>query len=442
MRSVPSRSRRTAKASALVLAATLVLAGCGGGDDQKSPFTPPKGEEDAASSLGFPVVATRNTTRTATKDPVDAAASVASAAFPDGSDASRAKAVAIVDRKDWRSALAATALVAAPVTAPLLFSDGGKLPKATQDAIDTLKPRGSAAADGAQALLVGNVGRPSGLRAKSLEGADVYEQARAIDRFTTQARGRASDRVLIVNGDRPEFALPAAAWLAKSGDPVAFVTSRGVPAATARQLASHPRATLYVLGPSAVVRPSVTKTLRKYGTVKRVGGVTPVDNAVGFARYKDGSFGWNVVRPGHNFLVAQTSDTLGAITLAPLAASGLHGPLLLNDASDTLSVGLREYLRDIKPGFDPTDPDLDAADVPKNRAWLTGDVSNIGQKVQAQIDTLLEVASISRAPQGGDDGLPRGDEADAAPTVTTTPTPAPATPPGRTTSTTPTPRGR
>ncbi|MEV4419624.1 hypothetical protein AB0L40_06535 [Patulibacter sp. NPDC049589] len=432
MRPVPTRSRRATAAAALAVSAALVLAGCGGGDDAESPFTPPKGDDSSASALGFPVVATRNTTRTGTKDPVDAAAAVARAAYPDGSEASRAKAVTIVDDQDWRTALAATSLAAPPIGAPLLFSDGAKLPDATVSAIDALKPSGSDAAGKAQAVLVGKVGRPSGLRTDAIEGADPYELARAIDRYTTQARGRSSDRVLVVSADRPEYAVPAAAWLAKSGDPLAFVTSKGIPPATARQLASHPKATIYVLGPSAVVRPSVTKQLRKYGTVKRVGGVSPTDNAIGFARYKDGSFGWNVNQPGHGFLIARDTDTLGAISLAPFAASGLHGPLLLLDSSDQLSVPVREYLRDVKQGYYPDDPTLDATAVARyNRAWLTGDVSQISAKVQAQIDTLLELAPVDDSPSGGDDGLPRDGSGTTtapksttkAPATTTTPTP-------------------
>lgn len=437
MRTVPTRPRATAGLVAAAAAAALVLAGCGGSDED-SPFAAPKGESEAAASLGIPVVATRNTTRTATDDPVVAAAAVARAAFPGGSDASRAKAVAIVDRKDWRTALAATALVASPISAPLLFSDGSELPDATNEAIDSLKPSG-VADGGAQALRIGDVGRPTGVRSDDIAGKDPYELARAIDRYTTQARSRASDRVLVVSAERPEFAVPAAAWLAKTGDPVAFVTRTGIPPATARQLAAHPKATLYVLGPSKVVRPAVTRQLRKYGTVKRVGGVGPVENAIGFARFKDGSFGWDAVQPGRNFLVARTSDTLGAITLAPFGTSGLHGPILLNDEPDALSVPLREYLRDVKPGFDPTVAELDASHVVKSRAWLAGGVAQIGADVQAQLDTLLEVGPVSREPTGGDDGLPReGEPGAAAPTTTTGATTA-AAPPTRT-STTPTPR--
>lgn len=443
MRPVLPRPRRAATALVAVAATTAVLAGCGGGDDAGSPFQTPKGESDAAASLGIPVVATRNTTRTATDDPVDAAAAVARAAFPGGSDASRAKAVAVVDKADWRAALAASALVAPPVSAPVVFSDGASLPKATQDAIDALKPSGGSGGAGVQAFRVGNVGRPSGVRTENLTGANPYELARSIDRYTTQARSKTADRVVIVNGDHPEFAIPAAAWLAKTGDPVAFVTDQGIPAATARQLAAHPKATLYVLGPSKIVRPAVTKQLRKYGTVKRVGGVDAVSNAIGFARYKDGAFGWNVNRPGHGFTLARTTDTLGAITLAPLAASGFHGPLLLTDSASALPPAVSGYLLDVKPGYYPDDPALDATQAGGyNRAWISGDVKAIDEKEQAQLDALLEIAPVDTSANAGEsaDTAPKAEretrgeakpsakskaEADRPRTTTTTPAPKP-----------------
>ncbi|CAB4934317.1 unannotated protein [freshwater metagenome] len=442
MRPVLPRPRRTPTALLAAVAVTATLAGCGGDDDTGSPFKTPKGESKAAASLGIPVVATRNTTRTATGDPVDAAAAVARAAFPGGSDASRAKAVAIVDKGDWRVALAASALVAPPVSAPLLFSDGTSLPDPTEEAVEALDPSGGTGGEGAQALRIGDVGRPSGLRTENVAGEGPYELARAIDRYTTQARGRTADRVLVVSADRPEFAIPAAAWLAKSGDPVAFVTSKGIPAATARQLAAHPKATLYVLGPSAVVRPAVTKQLRRYGTVKRMGGVDPVQNAVGFARYKDGAFGWNVNRPGHGFTLARSTDTLGAITLAPLAASGLHGPLLLTDSANALPEAVAGYLLDVKPGYYPDDPALDATQAGGyNRAWITGDVSAIDEGQQAQLDALLEIAPVDTSPNAGEtaDSATRSDrESRGGPGPTTTGQAGAATP--GTTTAAPTPR--
>lgn len=415
----PMRTERVSPRRAPVLLAALVtgaaaLAGCGGGDDKPaSPFVAPKGESKAAANLGFPVVATRNTTRTATNDPDAAAAGIARAIYSGGAAETQARVVTLVDRNDWRASLAATSLMATPIGAPILFSDGDQLPAATTEALTALRPVGSDVAGGAQAIRIGNVGRPSGLRTSDVGGADAYELALAIDRFGAAARSRSSNRVVVVSADAPELAVPAASWLAKTGDPVAFVTKDGIPPATARQLRTHPGAKLYVLGPESAVSPAVAKQLRRYGTVRRIGDADPVKNAIAFARFSDGTFGWNVNEPGHGFTFARAGDPLPAITLAPLSATGLHGPLLLLDSASKLPEPIRQYLLDVQPGYQN-----DPARGVYNRGWLTGDVSAIDVAVQSQLDALMEIVPVRGA---------TATEGATAPATTTGATPAPKT---------------
>lgn len=416
----PARSARRPLA-VLAVAAGLALAGCGDGGDGGS-VAAPKGEPKAVADLGFPVVATRNTTRTATNDPAVAAAAVARAIYSGGAAETQARAVAIVDQGDWRAALAATSLMASPLGAPVLFSAGGALPDTTKDAIAALRPAGSAAAGGAQAILVGEVGRPSGLRTTDVAGTDGLEIATAVDRFIRATRTRTTNRVLIVSADHPDFAAPAASWLAKSGDALGFVRGDEIPASTVRLLRSHPKAEIYVLGPTEVITPAATKALRAYGTVRRVGGADPVANAVGFARYSDKSFGWNVNEPGHGFTFARSGQILDAVTLAPFSASGLHGPLLLLDSADRLPEPVQRYLIDVQPGYQ-TDPTRGVY----NRGWLTGDITRISATLQSQLDALLEIAPVRTATRTTEAAPPSAET--APPTSTTTRTP---TPPART----------
>ena len=63
-------------------------------------------------------------------DPTQTAAAIARAVFPD--PARKPSAVTIVDATDWRVAVAASALMAAPFRAPILFSDGTSLPGAVE----------------------------------------------------------------------------------------------------------------------------------------------------------------------------------------------------------------------------------------------------------------------------------------------------------------------
>ena len=57
----------------------------------------------------------------------------------------------------------------------------------------------------------------------------------------------------------------------------------------------------------------------------------PVANAIAFARYVDGTFGWNINDPGHGFVIANSSRPADAAAAAALSGSGTWGPLLLTD---------------------------------------------------------------------------------------------------------------
>src|SRR6185295_19461961 len=100
----------------------------------------------------------------------------------------------------------------------------------------------------------------------------------------------------------------------------------------------------------------------------RVGGDDPVSNAIAFARYVNGSFGWNINDPGHGFVIANDSRALDAAAASALSASGDWGPLLLTDDPTHVPAPLRSYLLDVKPGYvsDPTRAVY-------NHLWLIGD---------------------------------------------------------------------
>ena len=114
-------------------------------------------EEPAGPALGFPVFATKNTTRVGGADPVADAAAVAQAVFPSRSEDTRPAAVVLVDQDDWRAGIAASQLAAAPVRAPVLFTEGDQLPEASADALDKLQPTGARQAGNAQVIRIGDV---------------------------------------------------------------------------------------------------------------------------------------------------------------------------------------------------------------------------------------------------------------------------------------------
>jgi hypothetical protein len=397
---MPSRRRLVALLAVALLG--LVAAGCGrgSGDDggspdstaKTTPTTGAKGTETTASEdLGFPTFATKNTTRIGGADPIADAAAAARAVYTGASRITRPQAVVLADVKDWRIGLAASVLMSAPIRAPLLYADGpDKLPPATQNALDALQPTGSKDAGGAQVVRVGSVPKLNGIKTTDLRGTDPFALARAIDAFQAAARGTTSDRVLVVSADAPAYAMPAAAWAAKAGDPVLFVHKDSVPEDTRAAISAHQQPKIYVLGNKSAVADRTLTALRKLGSVTRIGGATPAATSVAFARFVDGAFGWGVVDPGHGFVFANTTRPADAGAAAPLSASGTYGPLLTLDDPAKLPRELQSYLLDVQPGY-TRDPVRGVY----NHGWIIGDESAISVPVQSQIDSLLEIVPVN-----------------------------------------------
>ncbi len=378
----------------------LCAAGCGGGDDggddegprQSQPVLGAKGDEeqaDNAPALGFPIFATKNTTRVAGADAVANAAGVARAVYPSRTDESSPRTVVIVEQGDWRAAISAAQLMARPLRAPVLFSNGGELPAASAEALEELAPTGANEIGGTQVIRIGNAAKPENRRVKDVTGSSSASLARGIDRLQTTAAGSPTGAVLVAPADSPEFAMPAAAWAAKSGDPVLWTLKDSLPAETRAAIEAHPKTRIYVLGPPEAIAESVVTELGKLGKTKRISGADAVSNAIAFARFTDGRFGWNVVDPGHGLVFANIARTLDAAAGSALSGSGQYGPLLLLTEAASLPAPVQEYLLDIQPGYE-NDPVRGVY----NHGWLMGDETAISADVQSRIDALLEIQPV------------------------------------------------
>jgi ell wall binding domain 2 (CWB2) len=387
--------RRPAAALVVACASVLAVAACGKSDEQ--PTTAPqigkKGSQPkAAQQLGFPVFATRNTTRVGGADPVADAAAVAQAVFPGTADVTRPGAVTMVDANSWQDGVAASVLFSAPLRAPILLSQGSNVPAATATALEALAPRGEKKLDGAQAVRIGSAAQPSGLKATHLAGHNVFATAAKIDRLATRANGKPTSQVMVVSSERPEFAMPAAGYAAKSGDPVLFVRTGSVPPETIAALKAHRTPDIFILGPESVVSRAVEERLRKLGDVTRIEGADPVVNAIAFARYTNGKFGWGVIDPGHGLVFANQRRALDAAAAAALSGTGPYGPLLLVSDAEQMPALLERYLLDIQPGYEK-----DPVRGVYNHGWLIGDDAAVSEAVQARIDALLQIVPVDRS---------------------------------------------
>ncbi len=347
-------------------------------------------ESAGAEALGFPAFATDNTTRVAGSDPARVAAAAALAVFPSTSPSLRPPAVTLVGEDDWAAAIAAAVLIAPPVRAPLLFSAPDEAPEVTAEVLETLEPAGEDSAEGAAAYAIGGVAAPLEGKVTKVVGSSPAALAAAIAILRDRLAGSGPKHVVIAPLSEPEFAAPAAAWAARSGDPVLFTGPGRLPQPTLTALRAHPGTPAFVLGPPAAISQGAVKEIERIdGPVKRISGKDPVASAIAFARFAAGDFGWNVNDPGHGFVLARAEDPLDAAAASALSSAGTWGPLLLTDSADKVPAELRSYLLDVKPGYtnNPTRAFY-------NHVWVIGDQEAIDVNQQAEVNELAELAKI------------------------------------------------
>ncbi|HEX8073448.1 MAG TPA: cell wall-binding repeat-containing protein [Thermoleophilaceae bacterium] len=386
----------------LAVAAALALSGCSlkseSDDSGKIEAGVKSSSEKASAQLGFPTVATRDTTRVSGVDPVADAAGVAAALFPATTPLARPGAVTIVDKDDWQGGIAAAVFAGAPLHAPLLLSDGDSLPGATSGTLGQLKPRGETLAKGSQAILVGDgVPNPPSLKGGRIHGRDPYTIAAEVDGFQSVAAKKPSADVVVASGEQPAYAMPAAALAARSGDPVLFVKRASIPAPTRKALVAHEKPNIYLLGPATVISTAVERQLGKLGVVKRIDRDLlrrpvrdPVANAVAFAQYKSRDFGWGARQPGFNYTVANVARPGDAMAAAALGSNGVYAPLLLTDRAAAMPHALEDYLTGVQPGFENDDPSQGVF----HHVWILGNKDAVSTAVQARIDQLTQLVPV------------------------------------------------
>lgn len=344
----------------------------------------------AAASLGFPTFATKNTTRIGGATPVENAAAAALATFPSSGESDSPNAVALVPSESWQVALAAAVLTAPPISAPILLAEADGIGEVTEGALRALEPTGQGVVNGKQVFTVGAVPAPEGFTSQPVEGNSAAEIAAELARLRRRLTGSEPSAFVLISDSAPSFAMPAAAWAARSGTPILVSQTDRLPEETRKLLAQNANTPVYLLGPENVISKRVERQLRRDGRpVTRIQGPDPVTNAIEFARFGDGSFGWNITDPGHGMVITTDSEPLNAAAAAPLSAAGTWGPLLLTSDPDILPGSLRGYLLDIKPGYseDPTRALY-------NHIWLVGDQAAITVGQQATLDQLAELEQI------------------------------------------------
>jgi len=392
---------------ALVLALLIVFAllGNGCGKKGREPVgVGPVHEVAPVAAQGAVSVTTSNTARIGGADVAVDAAAVARVVYSGLTAASRPPLVLLVDEHDWPAALAACSLSAAPTRAPIIYSEGGKMPALSREALLAMRPTGGRLLSGAQVLRIGSSAPvPSGLNVHTLPLVDPAVTAAVIERLAQAAGGgSAPKQVIVVPLNAPRaLQMPAAGLAAESGAPILFSTPAGLPGATRSILQELHRPSIYVLNPLYVGKASLGQ-LAQLGRVTQVSagevaqGEGPARNAIAVARFTDGTFGWGIKEPGHGLVFASAGRPLDAPAAAVLAATGDYAPLLLLERPRSIPSSLSTFLSDIQPAY-AAKPEFRPVRGVYNHGWLLGDEHAISAVTQSELDALLEITP-SRQP--------------------------------------------
>jgi hypothetical protein len=365
-----------------------------GGGAATAPGPLPSGEVGGAavSSLGYPIVATRNTTRINGSDPVDISLAAALAAYPTTGPGTPPSAVSVVADDDWQAGIVASSFSTPPIGAPILLAPSGTVSEDGLSVVDQLEPNGSPTTGGNEVFTFGRVAPPSGFEVRQVKGSDPATLAVRAAELRARLDGGPPDAFVVVSSEAPEFSTPAAAWAARSGDVVLFSGTEDVPQVTLDFLRQKDNADVpvFVVGPPEAVSAGAVERLGKVADgVERVAASDPASNSVELVRFSSGLFGWNLNDPGHGYTVARADRPMDAIAATALSTGGTWPALLLTESSGELPESVLNYLLDVKPGYD-----ADPTRALYNHVWIIGDESLIDVDQQAVIDDAAELTPV------------------------------------------------
>jgi hypothetical protein len=371
----------------LIFAAAAVTAVCGcatsGGEGPRPPdraAVPAQAEPPAEFG--------RNVVRVGGRSPADVTAAALLGAY--GSAGIRPDGWVMAQREAWAEQVVAAQFAAPPVDAAVMPVEADRLTLAASDAIERIVLNGFSSGKGLEAIVLGDGGNDlfadissGGLEVSQLAADSSAQLSFDAVPFRGGFAGEHSTSVVVVAAKARDYALPAAAWSAYSGDTVAFVDRDEVPVATRELLEQRAKLTLekpsiYVVGPVTVVSDDVERTLRRYGTVERIAGRDAVETAVEFARYRDPrtGFGWGLETGPASVVLMNLRHADDLPAALALAAHGPRAPLLLTEDPDRLPRAVEAYLRTVR------------TDVP-GQAFALGDSDRFSTGLLRRVDWLM-----------------------------------------------------
>jgi hypothetical protein len=313
-------------------------------------------------SESYTTMQTKDVSRFPVDDPSRQSELTARAARPPESGLNYSTVVRVPE-DDWQSALAASSL------------------RASEDAV----------------LLFGNASQPqsangtntSNVSTVTVSGGNPAETAASIATRQNGSDEISPNNVIIVSAEEPQWALPAAAWSAYSGDPILYANEDGVPEATQEAIQELNASHAYVLAPPDLVGDDALSGLNVEWT--RVSGDTPQSHAVEVAEFRDESrdFGWGIHERDkvgyYNFMLVNPSEPDHAVSTTNLQW-GKPGPILLVHDDGSLPAVTENYAWQTQPAWFAT-----PAEGPFNHLFAMGTTDQVSWVSQGRLDYAVEI---------------------------------------------------
>lgn len=394
---------------AAALTVAIVLTSCSTAGNNKTAeaenFAQMNGNVTASEgSPQIPWIASKNTTRINTDDPIEAAVLVSRTLWMATNEDNRPASIILTSADHWQNAAVSADLIHHPSNGPILFVEPDGIPEATANEIKRLNPKGVEGNGGVQVILVGDLSqkveeqaKELGLKTDKVVAENPAALAKAIDAYYGKAAGETPSSVIIGSMDREEYTMPAVNWIAHMPEPLLYVKKDEIPQETKEALQTRGgKANIYLLGPESVISSHVEKELKQFGKTVRISGEDPYTNAIAFAKYKDPrtGFGWGITTPGHNFSFVSSHSPGLAIAAAPFSHLGKHAPLLWT-TTNSMPESVMSYVMSVQPKFEKS-----PTEGPYNHAWITGTASAISEGAQGEIDSMLEIVAKSSGGHG------------------------------------------
>ena len=350
----------------------------------------------------------KNATRVGAKTDSETAVQAVQIAYPATRPENSPGAILNV-ADDWRIALAATSLIARPFNAAVVVTSNDENVNrevqrlrastvSTAQAVSSPSP-GQASEPSPtpspfqpKTFSAGTTGQAAG---DSISGSDPASIATAIDERRANLSGGFSTNVIVVSSENDyRWAMPAAAYSARTGVPILFVTRNQVPPATVTALQRrNGNVRIFVLGPKAAVSDELLNQLQQFGRATRIEGSDYFANAVQFAEFRDAGadFGWGRTGRGSrqfsnvNTILVNGENWRDAVAGAHLSRAGKTGALLFTER-DRLPAVVDNYLWRQRPIFAST-----PAEGPFNHIWIVGSFDRIAYGTQAWADYSQEI---------------------------------------------------